>query len=246
MKQQKHKRKESFSLLLISNTGKDIRQFYISLHSLRLIIVLMALICVTLVWNIYRSGTHRKSESEFRKKLVAQEQLIKQLENEKETLSEKNEMLAVENETLKQFAMTDAKTMDTEEKQENKIVNDTSIPSQYPYTGVGALKEQYSEEHPCFSISTQLEDHIVAAGDGTIASVGSNDTYPLIVVIEHGNGYLTQYLCTKEAQVQVAAGDQVQMKETLIIVDKEDTQLDYQVIYEEQVIDPLLVLEAKG
>ncbi len=239
MKQQKHKRKESFSLLLVSNTGKDIRQFYISLLSIRLIIVLMALICVTLVWNIYRSGAHRRSESEYRKKLTAQELLIKQLENEKEALSTKNEMLSVENETLKQLGPV-------ETKEENKTSKDTSIPSQYPYTGVGALKEQYSEQHPCFSISTQLEDHIVAAGDGTIASIGSNDTYPLIVVVEHGNGYMTQYLCTKEAQLQVAAGDQVQMKETLIIVDKENTQLDYQVIYEEQAIDPLQVLEAKG
>lgn len=46
--------------------------------------------------------------------------------------------------------------------------------------------------------------------------------------------------------MQVATGDQVQMKETLIIVDKENTQLDYQVIYKEQAIDPLQVLEAKG
>lgn len=239
MKQQKHKRKESFSLLLVSNTGKDIRQFYISLVSIRLIIVLMALICATLAWNIYRSGAHYRSESEYRKKLTAQEQLIKQLENEMETLREKNEMLLVENETLKQLGLV-------ETKEEDKTPKDTSIPSQYPYTGVGALKEQYSEEHPCFSISTQLEDHIVAAGDGTIASISSNDTYPLIVVVEHGNGYMTQYLCTKEAQVQVAIGDQVQMKETLIIVDKENTQLDYQVIYKEQAIDPLQVLEAKG
>ena len=239
MKQQKHKRKESFSLLFVSNTGKDIRQFYISLLSIRLIIVLMALICVTLAWNIYRSGAHRRSESEYRKRLTAQEQLIKQLENEMETLSAKNEMLSVENETLKQLGLV-------ETKEENNTSKDTSIPSQYPYTGVGALKEQYSEEHPCFSISTQLEDHIVCAGDGTIASISSNDTYPLIVVVEHGNGYMTQYLCTKEAQVQVATGDQVQMKETLIIVDKENTQLDYQVIYNEQAIDPLQVLEAKG
>lgn len=239
MKQQKHKRKESFSLLFVSNTGKDIRQFYISLLSIRLIIVLMALICVTLAWNIYRSGAHRRSESEYRKKLAVQEQLIKQLENEMETLTAKNEMLSVENETLKQLGLV-------ETKEENNTSKDTSIPSQYPYTGVGALKEQYSEEHPCFSISTQLEDHIVAAGDGTIASISSNDTYPLIVVVEHGNGYMTQYLCTKEAQVQVATGDQVQMKETLIIVDKENTQLDYQVIYNEQAIDPLQVLEAKG
>ncbi len=41
-------------------------------------------------------------------------------------------------------------------------------------------------------------------------------------------------------------GQQVQSRDTLIVINGNDTQLDYQVLYNEQVIDPLLVLEAKG
>ena len=63
MNQQKHKRKESYSLLLVSNTGKDTRQFYLSLKTLRMIIVLMLLVCATFAWNIFRSGTHYRIES---------------------------------------------------------------------------------------------------------------------------------------------------------------------------------------
>ena len=70
MKQQKHKRKESFSLLLVSNTGKDTRYFFLSLRTLRLVIVLMLLVCITFAWTIYRSGTRYKSESELRRKLT--------------------------------------------------------------------------------------------------------------------------------------------------------------------------------
>lgn len=249
MKQQKHKRRESFSLLLVSNTGKDTRQFHFTLRTLRVIIVLMLLICITFAWNIYRSGTHYKNEAELRRKLTESEQQLKRLESEKETLSAQNAALAEENELYRQAENVKsemAETAGTEENTENEVVKDTSIPSQYPCTSGGLLKESYSEEHPYISISAQAEDHIIAAGDGTVTSVGSDDTYPIVIEIDHGNGYRSRYMCQQEANVQAETGQQVQIRDTLIIINGNDTQFDYQVIYGDQVIDPLLVLEAKG
>lgn len=243
MKQQRHRRKESFSLLLVSNTGKESRYFYVSILTLRLLIVLMLLICVALAWIMFRSGTHYKTESDLRRKLVASEQQVKQLESEKESLNAQNAALAKENDTLRETGLADA---GTQEAQVQETQRDTSIPSQNPYTGVGILKEQYSEEHPYFSISTQLEDRIIAAGDGTVTAIESNDTYPLIIEVEHGNGYKSRYMCMQEAEVKVEVGEQVQIRDTLIVINREETQMDYQVIYDGQAIDPLLVLEAKG
>lgn len=246
MKQQKHKRKESFSLLLVSNTGKDTRHFFLSLKTLRLIIVLMLLICVTFVWTIYRSSVHYRSESELRRKLTTSEQQVKQLESEKETLNAQNVALTEENELYKQAESMRAQMAETEESTEEATAKDTTIPSQYPCTAGGLLKESYSEEHPYISISAQQEDCITAAGDGTVTSVDSDDTYPIIIEVDHGNGYRSRYMCQQEANVQVTAGQQVQSRDTLIIINGNDTQFDYQVIYGEQLIDPLLVLEAKG
>lgn len=248
MKQQKHKRKESFSLLLVSNTGKDTRHFFLSLRTLRLVIVLMLLVCATFAWTIYRSGAHYKSESELRRKLTASEQQVKQLEGEKETLNAQNAALAEENELYRQAEIMRAEMAETEEEESTEEVQarDTAIPSQYPCTAGGLLKEPYSDEHPYISISAQQEDHITAAGDGTVTSVGSDDTYPIVIEVDHGNGYKSRYMCQQEANVQVTAGQQVQSRDTLVIVNGNDTQFDYQVIYNEQMIDPLLVLEAKG
>ena len=53
-------------------------------------------------------------------------------------------------------------------------------------------------------------------------------------------------MCQQEAAVSVQAGQQVQVRDTLVTVNDGETQLDYQVIYEEQTIDPLQILEAKG
>lgn len=244
MKQQRHRRKESFSLLLVSNTGKESRHFYVSVLTFRLLIVLMLLICVALAWIMFRSGTHYRTESDLRRKLASSEQRVRQLESEKESLDTQNAALAKENDTLKAAGLADAKTQETEVQEATQ--KDTSIPSQNPYTGVGILKEQYSAEHPYFSISTQLEDRIIAAGDGTVTSINSDDTYPLIIEVEHGNGYKSRYMCMQTAEVKVEVGEQVQIRDTLIVIDREETQLDYQVIYDNQAIDPLLVLEAKG
>lgn len=249
MKQQKHKRKESFSLLLISNTGKDTKHYFLSLRTLRLVIVLMLLICITFAWNIYRSGTHYKSVSMLRQKLTASEQRVGELESENEALSAQNAVLVEENELYKQAEIVKyemAEMNETEESTENGTSKDTSVPSQYPCTSGGLLKESYSEEHPYISISAQTEDRIIAAGDGTVTAVGSDDAYPIVIEVDHGNGYRSRYLCQQEADVQVAAGQQVQIHDTLIIINGNDVQFDYQVIYGEQAIDPLLVLEAKG
>ncbi|MDE5697004.1 MAG: M23 family metallopeptidase [Lachnospiraceae bacterium] len=249
MNQKKHKRKESFSLILVSNTGKDTRQFYLSLKILRMIIVLMLLICITLAWSIYRSGTHYRSESELRQKLTSSEQQVKQLESEKETLNAKNAALTEENELYRQAEIVKAEMAEmtrAEESTEEVPQKDTSVPSQYPCTTGGLLMESYSEEHLYISIGVQQEDRITAAGDGTVASVGSDDTYPIIIEVDHGNGYRSRYMCRQEVNVQVEMGQQVQSRDTLMVISGNDTQFDYQVIYNEQIIDPLLVLEAKG
>ena len=248
MKQQKHKRKESFSLLLISNIGKDTRHYFLSLRALQLIIVLMLLICVTFAWNIYRSRTHSRSESELRRKLVSSEQRVEQLESERESLEARNAVLTEENELYRQAEIVKSEMAEIAEEKsaEDEAQRDTSIPSQYPCTAGGLLKESYSEEHPYISISAQLEDRVIAAGDGTVASVGSDDTYPIIIEVDHGNGYRSRYMCRQEAEVQVEMGQQVQIRDSLITINGNNTQFDYQIIYGEQVIDPLLVLEAKG
>ena len=44
----------------------------------------------------------------------------------------------------------------------------------------------------------------------------------------------------------VEQGAQVHIGDVLIMVTTNDTQLDYQVIFEEQAIDPLTIIDAEG
>lgn len=243
MKQRKHKHRESFSILLVSNTGQSSRQFHISLFSFRLLIFLLLLVCAALGGYTYWAFTGLRDEAALHEQLASQSQLIQQLEAEKDTLNIENLALMAENDTLRSEAQASTQAPEAESVTEPEA--DSSIPSRYPYSESVVLNASYSDEHPYLSINTQAEGNIIAAGDGTIVTVGSDDTYPLIMEIDHGNGYKTRYMCMQNVEPLPEEGSQVQIGDVLVTINP-DVQLDYQVIFEEQPIDPLMVLEAKG
>lgn len=261
MKPRKHKHKESFSILLISNTGQNSKQFHASHFFLRLFTVFAVVLCVSFGWLIYQywtglgnrgsvgivSGKENTDDSETQEelleKLSAQEKMLVQLEEEKESLSRQNEALTSENKALLAAAKGN---LETEREQQEQAADDTAFPSRYPYSEQGTVAEKYSAEHPYVSIDTEGAGNIVAAGDGTVSMVGSDETYPLIIEIEHGNGYQTRYMFLQAAEAMQAEGEQVQIGTALAAVDTDNMQVDYQVIFEGQPIDPLIVFEAKG
>ena len=263
MKPRKHRHKETFSVLLISNTGQNSRQFHISRSLLRLLTIFMLLVCTVFGWLMYlyvsgsvngsvsvsrnadRNAT--ASESELLEQIAAQEEIVRRLEEEKETLNKQNATLTSENKALLEAAKVNMDTSKTDgEAQGTAEEEDSSVPSRYPYSEQGIVSEKYSEDHPYVSINTQDEGSVIAAGDGVISMVGSDDTYPLIIEIEHGNGYQTRYMFLQDAEALLAEGDQVQTGTVLVTLDIHNVQLDYQVIFEEKPIDPLIVFEAKG
>lgn len=261
MKQRKHKRKESFSILLISNTGLSNKQIHISRSILRGIFVLLLLVCVVCgwlayqYWTGYQSGTlgrsakgeSEASSEELLEKLATQEELVRQLEAEKTELNDKNDALTTENKALLEAAKTNMGVGSTDKIEEpEKTEPDVPVPGLYPYSEQGDVSVKYSQDHPYVSIDTQNEGNVVATGDGTIASVGSDDTYPLMIEIEHEGGYRTRYLFLQDAESLQAEGAQVQAGDTLVTLGANNIQLDYQVIHEGEPIDPLDVFEAKG
>lgn len=240
MKRQRHKHKESFSLLLISNTGKTSRHFHVSPIVFRLFTVLMLLICVSLGWLGFEFSMNQAKEANLQEQIVSQAQLIRQLETEKENLSNEKLVLTSENETLLQAVKENTEETNPEEAEAS------ALPNRYPCTGSGILISSYSQEQPFISIDTQAESKLIAAGNGTILSVTSDNTYPLIIEVEHENGYRTRYMCKKNAEVRAEEGAQVFTGDILVNINTNNTQLDYQIIYENEPIDPLTIIEAEG
>lgn len=244
MKRKGHKHKESFSVLLISHTGQNNRQFHISQVAFRLLIFLLVLICAAaglMGWLLYMTHPSGGVQKELRTQLASQEETVKRLEAEKAAWEEEKKALVEENETLRQTAET-AK----EEPEPKEDESEAAIPRRYPSSGVSAVLAPYSEDTPYLSINTHTEGNIIATGSGLVAQVTSDDTYPVIIEVEHEKGYKTRYMCRQEAEVLTSEGALVEAGDTLFTITVDDSQLDYQITYEGTPIDPLTVIKAKG
>lgn len=243
MKDQRHKRKEIYSVLMVSNTNGKSRQFQVSAFTLRLCAVLLALLCIVIGWLIYRTSMADGALQVLRQEIASQKEQIAQLETDKDALTKDKLTLAAENEALKQQPGTPAAPEEASDEEEE---TDSSAPNRYPSDGVGIQKASYSEEQPYISISAYTGGHIVAAGDGTVTAVWSDDPYAHIVEIEHEGGYKTRYLLHQDAEVNVEQGAEVQAGDILLTITSDDCQLDYQVLLNDEPIDPLSIIDAKG
>lgn len=247
MKNQRHKRKEIYSVLMVSNTDGKSRQFQVSAFTLRFCAVFVVLLCLTIGWLIYQASVADGAQQVLRQEVASLKEQIQQLETEKDALTKDKLALAAENDALHQQAETlevpeEAPKEDAVEAEEEE----PPVPGLYPSDGVGMQKTSYSEEQPYISISAYTDAHIVAAGDGTVTAVSSDDTYAHIIEVDHEGGYKTRYLLHQDAEVNTEEGAQVQAGDTLMTITSDDCQLDYQVLLNGETIDPLSIIDAKG
>lgn len=243
MKYQRHKRKESFSVLVVSNTDRSSRQFQITLFTIRMVFAVLLLLCAALGWLIFLSANAQAKQQKLKEQLAIQGQAAQALEKEKESWNSERMELTSENETLRQIIGQKEAAEGTGGESAQK---DPTIPTHYPSKGSGVMEAGYSEEHPYMTMSIYKGSNIVAAGDGAVVTVSSDDTYRHIVEIQHESGYITRYLCHNEADIKTEEGAQVQAGDILLEITTDETKLDYQVLYENEAVDPLTVIEAKG
>ena len=248
---QRHVHKESFSVLLIPNTGGMSRQFHVTRFSFRLCVGALILVLLVVAGAVGWAGYQFNRQENVRKLIKQQEEQIKTLEAQKQALEQEKGTLLAQMETLEQekTAAVEAAsetTAESETKAESTPEKDTSVPRRYPYTGISTVLSDYSAQQPYLSLNTHSDGNVVATGDGMVVTVDSDDTYAHIIEVEQNHGYKTRYMCRQEAQTQMQVGAQVQAGDILLTVLEDDTQLDYQILFEEEAIDPLTVFEAKG
>ena len=80
MKQQRHKHKESFSILLISHTGRESRQFHISLFSFRLFLLFLLLLCVLIGYAVYCFLQSDSGREDLLMQIASRDQTIAEME----------------------------------------------------------------------------------------------------------------------------------------------------------------------
>ena len=100
------------------------------------------------------------------------------------------------------------------------------IPNIYPYKG-SAIQISDLVVKDAISYSCLTGVSIVVTANGVVADI-IDDMYGYTVVVDHKNGYKTQY--TMEEVPMVAKGDQVVRGEVLAYVQEDDETLSYAVV----------------
>lgn len=248
MKRQKHIHRDSFSILVISHIGREGRQFHISPSSVRFLFWALFVICAAVLWLIIQLPVSYRQNQDLKDQLATRDEAIRALEEEKQALSEEKQALARENEFLllagKSDTLAEASAPAGDEEEESD--SDPAIPHLSPSSEMGMLMAAYTEDAPYISINTHTENNLIAAGDGTVSAITNDETYPLIIELEHGNGYKTRYMCRQMAELRLEENTRVKAGDILAVITFDNTQLDYQVVFEDEPIDPLNVIDAKG
>lgn len=246
MRNERHKRKETVSLILVSNIDNASKSCTFSVGAFRAAVGLaVLLILVILAAGIYSGGVRLKA-ADLEKQALEANRKVLELEDRTLALEEERSALQLELETLIM-----EKTMEEEETKEAEGVTPeveaknlaAGLPRIYPSDGVGVLKKTFSEDHPYLSIAIPEGDNVVATGDGVILAVDYHDDYVHSIEIEHENGYVSRYFCDRNVTINVEAGEKVKAGEPLFAVTVDQTQLHYQVLLEGEALNPFSVMK---
>lgn len=233
---ERHKRKEIFSFILVSNMDNRSRQFSISAFTLRLIVGALILLAIGVGVIIYLFFARGYREGQLKSQIREEERKVITLEQEIVKLTEESESLTARNQNLEQ------QIKELEQKEEEEKTPKTAYPKYYPLENPGELLGTFSQEEPYLAINVQKGNHVIATGDGVIRLLDYHDGYVHSIEIEHIDGYISRYLCNKNAEILVAEGDTVKQRDYLFTVASDNTELHYQIIFNDELINPFQMM----
>ena len=235
---ERHKRKEVYSFIIVSHTDNQSRQFLLSASMLRFLICILLLFVLGLGLMIYRLSLSAYREYELKAKAAEQHQRVTELERENAELSSTYDAISMEYQQLQE-------SIEAREKEEEEKAIETTLPRLYPSDGVGELKTTFSENKPYLTIGMHKGDNVVATGDGTVRLIDYDEGYVHSIEIEHINGYISRYLCNKEVEIKVSEGDQVKARDALFTITRDFTELDYQILLNNEALNPFQVMKVE-
>lgn len=235
--EQQSKRKSKYALLLV--TEKDdgtMKQYTISPTLVEVMAAILFLLIVAVTCKfVYDSITLKDA----RKEIVDQIVTINNLTDE-------NEALTVENSTLTSKITVLSETVSKKAATEDALSLETvenALPKGFPLSGSAAMKEA-EEGDPMLIFSASQGVNVITTGTGVVVSVDADETYGTKIIIDHGNGYQSVYRNNGTALVK--NGEELGKGYILFTVGEENQELGYQIMKDEEYIDPMLMIDING
>lgn len=117
------------------------------------------------------------------------------------------------------------------------------MPVGFPMSSSATLEEAEGEDS-MVKLSGSEGSSVIASADGTIISITTDSGYLHCIRIDHGNGYKSIY--RNDGDVMVKEGDEVVRGAILYVIGEDNTELGYQIMYDEKYIDPMELINIDG
>jgi len=242
VRQKKQSRKQYTFMLLTNGPMEKARKVRISSRRLDMMIVVFLLLLAVATYGItHMSGSLSVSTLSNKE--------VEELTNQNLELTQQNTEL-----TNKVAILSDTINQKIEEETKKQQENaEKCMPTGFPLSGTASMTEANANEAagpggtyvPMVIFESSAGTNVISTGDGVVSYVGADDTdYGNMIKIDHGNGYVSVY--RNAASARVSEGDEIPRGTVLFQMDEVSTKLGYEILNEEQAIDPLELLEIAG
>ena len=198
------------------------------------IIVIAAIVILSVI-------CHRDGETidELMARIQEQQEKIERLEEENADLIALREEL-----TDKVIILSDTINQKVEEEEaQEQIRAQAHMPVGFPMSSSASLEETDTED-PMVKLVGAVSSSIIASADGTVISITTDSGYLHCIKIDHGNGYNSIY--RNDGDVMIKEGDEVVRGAILYVIGEDNTELGYQILYDEKYIDPMELINIDG
>lgn len=166
-----------------------------------------------------------------------------------EKIIEENSQLASKNEKLQEKVDILSDTINDKIIQEERREAEQAqscMPSGFPLKGTASYNSDETEldGQPIAYFHVVQGTGVIATANGTVSSVSGSSGSGYIVMVDHGNGYYSVY--RNGSQPKVSEGDEVTKATELFVIEAGHERLGYQIIEENQYINPLEFMETYG
>ncbi len=244
IKDQKKKRKINYMLMLFADSREgSIRQMGIGPTAVESVALVIAAVILVLALMCFIGRLQNRSLEE---EINAQNESIRKLTEKNEELTEENADLVALREELNDKVTILSDTINMKVEEEEALEQEKAqahMPVGFPMSSSASLEETDGEE-PMVKLTGSAGESVIASADGKVVSVASDSTYLHCIRIDHGNGYNTIY--RNDGDVMIKEGDEVVRGAILYVIGEDNTELGYQITYDDKYIDPMELINIDG
>lgn len=178
----------------------------------------------------------------------ANKTIIQQKIQIEEITEEYNQAVAYNAELQEKVTILSDTVKDKVQKEEEREAQQlrSCMPSGFPLKGTASYSESENEldGQPIAYFQVAPGTGVVATANGKVSSIAGNSGSGYIIMVDHGNGYYSVY--RNGSKPKVDEGDEVTRATELFVIEIGHGQLGYQIIENNQYINPLEFMETYG